>query len=183
MLLEHALRWYSILNSKPLVRQFLILRDKAMTVTHENIQNDLEMQRLAKQIKILEIEKNLAGWRGFWKGLFAGFSVVLLLIAATGLIAWQNPAETLEFVAENFLLDYMESLFAGFPDAYMTNNRERVIQTLDEFTNAMQYQRVSREDFREIARQFFAMLQDRRLTYQEMDGLLESLRKAAQATE
>jgi hypothetical protein len=65
----------------------------------------------------------------------------------------------------------------------MTNNRERVIQTLDEFTNAMQYQRVSREDFRDIARQIFAMLQDRRLTYQELDGLLESLHKAAQAPE
>ncbi|MGH7450045.1 MAG: hypothetical protein ACRENG_01735 [bacterium] len=152
-------------------------------MTHENIKNDLEVQRLAKQIKILEIERNLAGRRGFWKGLLAGLSVMVLLISGMGLIAWQNPAGTLEFVAENFLLGYMESLFAGFPDAYMTNNRERVIQTLDEFTNAMQYQRVSQEDFRDIARQIFAMLQDRRLTYQEMDGLLESLHKAAQATE
>lgn len=154
-----------------------------MAVTHENTKNDLEVQRLAKQIKILEIERNLAGRRGFWKGLLAGLSVMVLLIGGMGLIAWQNPAGTLEFVAENFLLGYMESLFAGFPDAYMTNNRERVIQTLDEFTNAMQYQRVSQEDFRDIARQIFAMLQDRRLTYQEMDGLLESLHKAAQATE
>jgi hypothetical protein len=154
-----------------------------MAVTHENTKNDFEVQRLAKQIKILEIERNLAGRRGFWKGLLAGLSVMVLLIGGMGLIAWQNPAGTLEFVAENFLLGYMESLFAGFPDAYMTNNRERVIQTLDEFTNAMQYQRISQEDFRDIARQVFAMLQDRRLTYEEMDGLLESLHKAAQATE
>jgi hypothetical protein len=150
----------------------------------EKVHNDLELQqRLAKQIRILEIEKKLAGRRGFWKGLLAGLAVMVLLLGGMSLIAWQNPVGTLEFVAENFLLDYMESLFAGFPDAYMTNNRERVIQTLDEFTNAMQYQRVSREDFRDIARQIFAMLQDRRLTYQELDGLLESLHKAAQAPE
>lgn len=154
-----------------------------MAAAYENVKNDVEFQRLAKQIKILEIERNLAGRRGFWKGLLTGLAVVVLLIGTTGLIAWQNPAGTLEFVAENFLLDYMESLFAGFPDAYMTNNRERVIQTLDEFTNAMQYQRVSQEDFRDIARQIFAMLRDRRLTYQEMDGLLESLQKAAREVE
>ncbi|MGH7601934.1 MAG: hypothetical protein ACREOI_36690 [bacterium] len=154
-----------------------------MAATRENIEQYPELQRLAKQIKILEIERNLAGRRGFWKGLLTGLAVIVLLIGGIGLIAWQNPAGTLEFVAENFLLGYMESLFAGFPDAYMTNNRERVIQTLDEFTNAMQYQRVSQEDFREIARQIFAMLQDRRLTYQELDGLLESLHKAAQMTE
>jgi len=153
-------------------------------VNQESLKKEAEaLQRLAKQIKILEIERNLAGRRGFWKGLLAGFAVMVLLIGAIGLLAWQNPAGTLEFVAENFLLDYVKSLFAGFPDAYMTNNRERVIQTLDEFTNAMQYQRVSQEDFRDIARQIFAMLQDRRLTYQEMDGLLESLHQAAQATE
>jgi hypothetical protein len=149
----------------------------------ENIKNDLDLQRLAKQIKILEIERNLAGRRGFWKGLFTGFLAVALLIGGMGLVAWQNPAGALEWVAENFLMDYMESLFAGFPDAYMTNNRERVILALDEFTNAMQYQRVSQDDFRKIARQIFAMLQDRRLTYQEMDGLLESLHKAAQPPE
>jgi hypothetical protein len=154
-----------------------------MAATRENIEQDPEIQRLTKQIKILEIERNLAGRRGFWKGLLAGLAVMVLLIGGMGLIAWQNPAGTLEFVAENFLLGYMESLFAGFPDAYMTNNRERVIQTLDEFTNAMQYQRVSQEDFRGIARQIFAMLQDRRLTYQELDGLLESLHQAAQAAE
>ena len=140
-------------------------------------------QRLAKQIKILEIERNLAGRRGFWKGLMAGVAAIMLLAGVMGFIVWQNQAATLEFVAEHFLMDYAESIFAGFPDAYMTNNRERVIQTLDDFTNAMQYQRVSQDDFRDIARQIFAALKDRRLTYQEMDELLASLQKAAQPAE
>ena len=140
-------------------------------------------QKLMKQIKILEIERNLAGRRGFWKGLLTGVAVLLLLLAGTGFMILQNPAATLEFATDHFLMDYLEGLFAGFPDAYMTNNRERVIQTLDDFTNAMQYQRVSQDDFRAIARQMFAALQDRRLTYQELDGLLATMQEAAKPPE
>ncbi len=140
-------------------------------------------QKLMKQIKILEIERNLAGRRGFWKGLLTGVAVLLLLLAGTGFMILQNPAATLEFATDHFLMDYLEGLFAGFPDAYMTNNRERVIQTLDDFTNAMQYQRVSPDDFRAIARQMFAALQDRRLTYQELDGLLATMQEAAKPPE
>lgn len=140
-------------------------------------------QKLMKQIKILEIERNLASRRGFWKGLLTGVAVLLLLLAGSGFMILQNPAATLEFAADHFLMDYLEGLFAGFPDAYMTNNRERVIQTLDDFTNAMQYQRVSPDDFRAIARQMFAALQDRRLTYQELDGLLATMQEAAKPPE
>lgn len=154
-----------------------------MATTRENIKPDPEIQRLAKQIKILEIERNLAGRRGFWKGLLTGVGVLLLLMGVTGFIILQNPAATFEFAADHFLMGYMESLFAGFPDAYMTNNRERVIQTLDDFTNAMQYQRISQDDFRNIARQMFAALQDRRLTYQELDGLLATMQEAAKPPE
>jgi len=156
-------------------------------VTPENVKTDLNLQqlqqRLAKQIKVLEIERNLAGRRGFWKGALAGVGVIVLLVGLMGFIALQNPAATVEFVVENFLMDYVEGVFAGFPDAYMTNNRERVIQTLDEFTNAMQYQRIGKDDFRVIARQMFAALQDRRLTYQELDGLLATMQEAAKPQE
>ncbi len=156
-------------------------------MAQENIKKEFDFQqlqqRLTKQIKVLEIERNRAGRRGFWKGLLAGVLAVILLLGAAGFIALNNPAPTIEFVVENFLMDYLEGVFAGFPDAYMTNNRERVIQTLDEFTNAMQYQRVSKDDFRAIARQMFAALQDRRLTYQELDGLLATMQEAAKPPE
>jgi hypothetical protein len=153
-------------------------------VPQENIKNDLDsLQRLAKRIKILEIEKNMAAGRGFWKGLLVGVAAVMLLMGVAGFLIWQNQAATLEFVADHFLMGYLENLFAGFPEAYMTNNRERVIQTLDTFTNAMQNQQVSKDDFREIARQIFAALKDQRLTYQELDGLLAHLQKAAQPVE
>lgn len=138
-------------------------------------------QKLMKQIKVLEIERNLAGRRGFWKGLAAGLLVVTLAWGGLGLYVWQNPLATVEWAAENFAMEYIEKIFAGFPEAYMTNNRERVLQTLDEFTNAMQNQRVSRDDFRAIARQALGAMKDQRLTYQEMDGILEKLHQAAQA--
>lgn len=154
-------------------------------MTPENVKTNLDglQQKLTKQIKILEIERNLASRRGFWKGLLAGVVAILLLMGVGGFMIVQNPAATLEFAADHFLMDYLESLFAGFPDAYMTNNRERVIQTLDDFTNAMQYQRVSKDAFRAIARQMFAALQDRRLTYQELDGLLATMQEAAKQPE
>jgi hypothetical protein len=154
-------------------------------VTPENIKANLDglQQKLVKQIKILEIERNLASRRGFWKGLLAGVAAMLLLMGVLGFILLHNSAATLEFAADHFLMDYMESLFAGFPEAYMTNNRERVIQTLDDFTNAMQNQRVSRDDFRNLARQIFAALQDRRLTYQELDGLLATMQAVSKPPE
>jgi hypothetical protein len=150
----------------------------------ENVRGNLELERrLTKQIKILELEKSLAGRRGFWKGLATGFLVIVLLLAGFGMLIWQNPTGVVEFVAGHFLMGYAENLFAGFPDAYMTYNRDRVLQVLDDFTNAMAAQRISREDFRAIFRQFLAALQDQRLTYQELEALLQHLEQAAHATE
>ncbi|MDZ7292583.1 MAG: hypothetical protein ONB44_02070 [candidate division KSB1 bacterium] len=143
----------------------------------------LELQRrLTKQIKILEIEKSLANRRGFWKGLLMGFLLAVVLLVGMGLIVWQNRAKVVEFAATHFLMDYAENLFAGFPEAYMTNRRERVLLVLDEFTNAMAAQQISREDFKDIARQVFAALRDQRLTYQELDALLDRLEQASRST-
>jgi hypothetical protein len=147
----------------------------------ENARGDIDLQkRLAKQIKILEIEKKMAGRRGFWKGLAVGFLLNVLLLVGTGIFVWQNKEEALELIASHFLLNYAESLFSGFPDAYMTIRGERVLEVLDQFTNAMQYQRVTRDDFNDIARQAFSALQDQRLTYQELDELLDRLERASQ---
>ena len=140
-------------------------------------------QRLVKQIKVLELEKSLAGRRGFWKGLAAGFLLIWLLLLGAGVLMWVNKEKVLEFAVSHFLMDYAENVFAGFPEAYMTNNRERVLATLDEFTNAMAGQRVNREHFRAIFREIFSALRDQRLTYQEMDTLLQRLEQAARATE
>ena len=150
----------------------------------ENVRGNPELQqRLTKQIKILELEKSLAGRRGFWKGLATGFLVVVLLLAGVGVFIWQNPTAVVEFVAGHFLMDYAENLFSGFPDAYMTYNRERVLKVLDEFTNAMAAERVSRDDFRAIFREILGDLRDQRLTYQELEALLQHLEQAAHATE
>ncbi len=139
-------------------------------------------QRLTKQIKILEIEKNLAGRRGFGKGLLTGVLTMFLLFIGAGFVIWQNKEKAIEYVASHFFMDYAENLFAGFPDGYMTYNRERVLAVLDEFTNAMAAQRVSRDDFRAIFREILGDLRDQRLTYQELEALLQHFEQAARGT-
>jgi hypothetical protein len=136
-------------------------------------------QYLIKQIKILELEKSLAGRRGFWKGLTTGFLLMLFVLVGMGFVIWQNRGKAVELVASHFFMDYAENLFAGFPDGYMTHNRERVLLVLDEFTNAMAGHRVSRQDFHDIFRQFLGALQDQSLTYQELEALLQRLEQAA----
>lgn len=147
------------------------------------MKSDSESPQLVRQIKILEIEKRLASRRGFLKGLATGLLLAIMPVVIVGVIVWRNPAKVVEFAASHFLMGYAENLFAGFPEAYMTNNRDRVLQVMDEFTNAMASQRVSRDDFREIFRQSFAALQDQRITYQEMEVLLQSLERASRSTE
>jgi hypothetical protein len=140
-------------------------------------------QRLTKQIKILEIEKSVAGRLGFWKGLLTGFLSVFLAFVVAVFIIWQNKERAVEFVAGHFFMDYAENLFSGFPDGYMTHNRERVILVLDEFTNAMAAQRVSKDDFRAIFYELMGDLRDQRLTYQELEALLQHFERAARGSE
>jgi hypothetical protein len=145
----------------------------------EKTRSDAEVEQYLKQIKILEIEKSMAGRLGFWKGMCAGVLTFFLLLMGTGFWAWQNKEKVVEYVASQFFMDYAKNLFAGFPDGYMTHNRERVLLVLDEFTNAMAAQRVSQEDFHAIFREFLGGLRDHRLTYQELESLLQHFERAA----
>jgi hypothetical protein len=160
-----------------------VFRENNMSAPQKTTEAPELEQRLTKQIKILEIEKSLAGRLGFWKGLLTGFLTVFLLFIGAVFVIWQNKERVVEYVAGHFFMDYAENLFAGFPDGYMTHNRERVLLVLDEFTNAMAAQRVSKDDFRAIFYEIMSDLRDQRLTYQELEALLQHFERAARGTE
>lgn len=128
---------------------------------------------------LLELERTLALRKGFWRGLLAAMLVIMIIIGASGVYVYTHQVQALEFVSQVFLQDVVEGIFRAFPDAYMTNRREFVLEVLDQFTNAVAADKVSRMEFSEIGRAIFAALRDRQLTYQEVDGVFEMMRQAS----
>ena len=133
----------------------------------------------AKEARLLELEKKLAWRKGFWRGLLVCLLVVSALTAAGGFYIWANRMQVLEWVVSNFLLDIAREVFASFPDAYMTLNRDHALEVLDEFTNAVAADKVTRTEFAELGRDIFAALRDKQLTYQEVNGFLERMHAAS----
>ena len=73
----------------------------------------------------------------------------------------------------------MEQIFASFPDAYFTNNKDRIMNVLDDFTNATEAHRVSKESYKRLGRMIMRDLRDKKLTYKELNGLVDQLNKMA----
>jgi|Deesub1362B_J571_1020462.scaffolds.fasta_scaffold08112_2 hypothetical protein len=133
-----------------------------------------------KILQVIEKEKQKAHKAGFMKGLVVGFFIPVLLFSVLVISVLFARKELQQQVGEYVVSHYMEQIFSTFPDAYFTKNRERVIKILDDFTNAASVHRVSREEFARIGRKFFKSLQDRQLTWKEMDEILELMQKAAE---
>ncbi len=133
--------------------------------------------------KVLQLERKLAFRRGFWRGVAIGLLVPVLLVFALGVGLYTNRAAVVPWMVDTFMIDYIEDLFAGFPDAYMSFNRDRVLEALDNFTNAVAAKKVDRADFRRIGRLFFSIVKDKKITYQEMDQVLNALNEAAHRKE
>lgn len=131
------------------------------------------------EAKLLELEKRLALRKGFWRGMLTGILIVALLLGASGLYVWTHQTQVLEWATNYFLLDVAQSVLAAFPDAYMTYNHEHVWQVLDEFTNAVAANKVSRDEFKSIGREVFAALRDKRLTYEEVGNIVEQLHQVS----
>ena len=69
-------------------------------------------------------------------------------------------------------------VFTAFPDAYFTNNREKVISVFDDFTNAASSHKISSSEFGQLGQQFLKALKDKRITYGELDLILETMQKS-----
>lgn len=130
--------------------------------------------------KLIALEKQAARKSGFRQGLMVGFFIPVLLFSFL-MITLLFSRSYLERKAGEFIVSsVMTEVFSSFPDAYFTNNRERIIQIFDDFTNAASNHKISSAEFNAVGRKFLAALQDKRLTYAELDQILETMHLAAQ---
>ena len=129
--------------------------------------------------KLIEIEKTAAKKSGFRQGLVVGIFIPVVLFSSImiGLILSRSYVE--KEIGEFVISTIVNEVFTAFPDAYFTNNREKVISIFDDFTNAASNHEISSAEFNRIGQLFLDTLRDKRLTYGELDQILESMKNSA----
>ena len=133
----------------------------------------------AKHKKLLALEVSAAKKRAFIKGLLVG---VLLMVSTFSGIAWYLWSNRMQYAAtasQYVASDFMWNIFRYFPDGYVTNNREKFVDTLDRFTNAASFGRITKDDFQALSAKVLEGIHDRKLTYQEIDDILLLMSQAA----
>ena len=129
--------------------------------------------------KLLAIEKNVARKSGFHKGVIIGMFIPILTLSIIMVSLILNKSYVEKKVGELVIFRVMTQVFSAFPDAYFTNNRERIIQIFDTFTNAASKHGIRGSDFNQIGREFLTALQDKQLTYAELDHILELMQESS----
>lgn len=130
-------------------------------------------------LKANALERQLAFRRGFFGGLAAGIGVVIMTIGLVGFTLYVNRVEVGKWAVNNYVIGYVRDFFAGFPDAYMTHNGDRVYKIMDNFTNAVADGVVDGNHFEEITSLIFRAVEDKKVTYQEMEEILTALDRAS----
>ncbi len=134
----------------------------------------------AKYRKLLDAEVRMIKKRVFMRGLGAGMLAAFLLLGTIGGYFWVNRMQYLASAAEYVAGDFLWNLFRYFPDGYVTKNREKFVDTLDQFTNAISFGKVTKSDFQRLSATIMEGIKDRKLTYQEIDAILLQMNEAAQ---
>ncbi len=135
----------------------------------------------AKYKKLLAAEARAARRGAFFKGVIVG---VLLMVSTFSGIAWYLWSNRMQYAAtasQYVASDFMWNVFRYFPDGYVTNNREKFVDTLDRFTNAASFGKITKNDFQALSTKVMEGIQDRKLTYQEIDGILLLMSQAAES--
>ena len=132
-----------------------------------------------KLAQFISSEKKAAHKKGFVKGLVVGLFIPVLLISTIIIVALFSRRALEEKIGEYVMSSVMTQVFTAFPDAYFTLNRERIIKVLDDFTNAASKHQISNSEFRKIGRRFLQAMQDRQLSYAELDDILALMKEAA----
>ncbi len=130
--------------------------------------------------KLLKMEKKAARRSGFWRGLLVGLGSVWFFVFILVLLFIINKDTLINESANYVVGNVMEDVFESFPDGYWTNNQKKIVPILDQFTNAAADHRISNSDYRKISRAVMSDLKDRRLTYRELENLLELLKNVSQ---
>lgn len=133
----------------------------------------------AKIEKLIEIEKSSAKKAGFRQGLIVGFFIPVLFLSVMVIVLTLSRPYVEKKVGEYVVTKVVGDVFSAFPDAYFTLNREKVITVFDDFTNAASNHKISNAEFSRLGQQFLTSLKDKRLTYKELDSILQTMTEAA----
>ncbi|HDL17416.1 MAG TPA: hypothetical protein ENH29_00005 [Bacteroidetes bacterium] len=119
----------------------------------------------AKIEKLIEIEKSSAKKAGFRQGLLVGFFIPVLFLSVIVIVLTLSRPYVEKKVGEYVVTKVVGDVFSAFPDAY--------------FTNAASNHKISNAEFNRLGRQFLTSLKDKRLTYKELDSVLQTMTDAA----
>src|SRR5262245_46109549 len=100
----------------------------------------------AKYQKLLATEVGMMKKRIFVRGLLAGMLAMLIILSSVGGYFWVNRMQYAASAAEYVAGDFLWSVFRYFPDGYVSNNREKFVNTLDAFTNAVSFGKITKSD-------------------------------------
>jgi len=128
--------------------------------------------------KLVAIEVKYAQKRSFIRGFFSGLLLAGIISLIGGIYIWLNSDKIVNKALNFVTPEFMEDLFKAIPDAYVSRNKEKVLNTFDDFTNAVADGRVSKREFKSIGREIVIALKDRKFTYQEIDRILEKMNLA-----
>jgi len=134
----------------------------------------------AKYQKVLEAEVGIIKKKVFVRGFLIGMLATCTLLGAVGGYFWVNRMQYAAAAAEYVAGDFLWNLFRYFPDGYVSKNREKFVDTLDNFTNAISFGKVTKSDFQRLSATIMEGIKDHKLTYQEIDAILAQMNEAAQ---
>lgn len=133
----------------------------------------------AKYKKLLVVEISAAKKSAFFKGLVVGVLLMVSTFSGIGWYLWSNRMQYAASASQYVASDFMWNIFRYFPDGYVTNNREKFVNTLDRFTNAASFGKITKDDFQALSAKVMESIGDHKLTYQEIDDILLLMSQAA----
>lgn len=133
----------------------------------------------AKYKKLLAAEVGAAKKSAFIKGLLVGVLLMVSTFSGIGWYLWSNRMQYAATASQYVASDFMWNIFRYFPDGYVSSNREKFVDTLDRFTNAASFGRITKDDFQALSAKVMEGIHDRKLTYQEIDDILLLMSQAA----
>ena len=129
--------------------------------------------------KLFQIEKKQIKRRSLLQGIALGMLIFLLLLGGLAFTAWTNQEKISEAALQYLADNYLQDLFATFPDGYVSNNQHKILPILDKFANAAAAKKVTGAEFKYIGKNIIAALKDKKLTYHEITDILTKMETAA----
>lgn len=116
---------------------------------------------------------------GFWRGLFTGFFIMVLLIAGAGFTLYNNPqiaVDILERSTGKIITESVETL----PKSYLADNKEAIAARVEQLTDAYVNDRLSESQIRSLGIEALGLFADRTITAEEVDLLLAKVDELTQ---